>query len=285
MKFKEEYLSVIEVLEDLHPYPRVLQKTNDIVRDVNLDMKKLVSFISTDSNLTANIIRVSNSAYYGFDLECRNLAESINRIGIEEVKRIIKLFIAKDVKSSKLDLYGMSSEEYWCRSASAGILMENLTQFSRKDPIDAYTIGILHLIGKVLLNEIFKQKKLKAWNGTSDVLKFEVQKFGCNYAYAGAMLLKRWNYPHDACRALLRQLDAPSALEIVTPYHNSLNFSLQLLKVTGLDFEDLENLDDVKHLFLDKYNVSHAALKHCLLDCQKTYRELRRELFGEEEVV
>ena len=116
--------------------------------------------------------------------------------------------------------------------------MEVLTKHSGLNPEGAYTAGILHAIGRVLINSVIDEHGYAVyWNGFQAIDDWERGSVGFNYAEAGAMLLEHWRFPTATCDIIRWQLNSEKALEQLSLL-GILQFSRRLLSLTGLDFKN-----------------------------------------------
>lgn len=217
MPSHEEYLQAIAKVEALHSTPEVLAKVASKVRDPNSDIEDIVEILRTDAALTADIVRLSNSAYYGTTTPIRNVAQAMARIGFNEVLRLVNLCIAKSVFNKDLDCYGIRARDYWATGVSCGLLMEELAHLHGENPSDAYTLGVMHATGRVVINQILQDFGMGLfWDTRIPLEEWERREVGYDYAFAGAELLRRWKFPEDFCQTIQDHLDGAQKPEAST---------------------------------------------------------------------
>ena len=203
---KTDFQNALSRIDELYPAPQVMAKAVHMMKNPDLEASELVDLLKTDASLTADIVRLSNSAYYGFATECTNLSTAVSRVGFYEVLRLLNLSISKSVLAKDLDAYGITAYDYWCTCASTAILLESFAHITGEEPNDAYTIGVLHLIGRVLINQLLNDFGFSLfWDGEQDLSEWEIDAVGFTSAYAGSILLKRWNLPDMNSPFLMRR--------------------------------------------------------------------------------
>jgi HD-like signal output (HDOD) protein len=265
-------------IDELYPAPQVMAKAVDIMQDPDMKASDLVDLLKTDASLTADIVRLSNSAYYGFAIECTNLTSAINRVGFYEVLRLLNLSISKSVLAKDLTAYGVSAQDYWTSCASVAILMESFAKANDQESNDAYTIGILHSIGRVLINQLLNDFGFSvSWDGVRDLSEWEVESVGFTSAYAGSILLKRWNFPNETCGIVLNQLK-PDRVPFSPELLKALCFSKELVKVTGPGFENVDWKVDPEDPFLVSSQISITQLTEIVEEAKIELGALKENL-------
>lgn len=222
MAGNQEYEKALDTVEKLHPAPQVLAKANTKMQDPNVEVYDIVELLKSDASLTTDIIRLSNSAYYGFEVECTNLSSAISRVGFREVIRLIGLSIAAKLLNEDLKHYDIPAEAYWADCVTSALLMEGLALYGGDKPQDAYIVGLLHSVGMIVINKIMDNFDLETvWDKGIPVQDWEREQLGFNHSFAGASILKRWNFPNDICHPILHQFKTPT-----DPRNDYLQYSL-----------------------------------------------------------
>ena len=203
--------TILEDLDDLPPTPQILPRLQKLLRDPNADQSDLVSLLKVDSALTARIIRLANSAYYGARQPSGTLSEAVSRLGFREVYRVTSLAISSNVLGGALPAYHLEAGELFERSLACATLLAELPE-STKDPVDAetrYTVGLLHSVGKIVVNHFFLQRGMEVYSDNPDdemTPEEERSLLGFDHAEAGAAALRKWHFPDNICEAIGYQL-------------------------------------------------------------------------------
>ena len=216
----------------------MLVKVADLAKDPNTDIATICEVLRNDGPLAADIIRISNSPFYAPETPHSNLTSAINHTGMREVVRVVNLSLAQRLFARDLPGYGVSASDYWSDAISAALMMEALAKHSGTNAEDAHTTGILHAIGRVLINHVIDEHRFTLyWNGHQAIEDWERNAVGFDYAEAGAMLLEHWLFPPPMCDVVRWQLKPEKLVEQVSPL-GALQFTLRLLPLTGSDFEN-----------------------------------------------
>jgi len=191
---------IVRSIAYLRPLPsNVTRILNEVEkRDVTIDV--LVGLIGLDQALTALVLQMSNSASLGYSRTCSTLYEAIMQIGLSRLKTILLTSSATGMMKRSLSGYRLGAGELWHHSLVVGVASEWLAQaLHYPNPEEAYVSGLLHDIGKLLLdqmvltnyNEIvdFVQKhKMRLW-------QVEENLIGIDHASVGGLIAEHWNFP------------------------------------------------------------------------------------------
>lgn len=236
----DDFKRAIQAVDCLGATPAVLVKVIELADDPNTDITTICEVLRNDGPLAADIIRIANSAYYAPATLLSNLPSAVNQIGLREVNRVVNLSLARQLFARDLCSYGISAYHYWSDSIASALVMEGLAKHTGLNAEDAYTVGILHAIGRVLINRVVEEKGFSVyWDGLQPIQDWERGSVGFNYTEAGAMLLEHWRFPSSTCDVIRWQLNPGKADEQVSLL-GSLQFSQRLIALTGSDFKNKE---------------------------------------------
>lgn len=207
----DEFRRAVQKVESLYSTPQVLAKAMQLLRNPDVDLSEVTDLIRHDPALSADLLHLSNSALFSRGGECADLYLAVQRLGMREVLRAIGLSLSKNVFGKGLANYGLSAAQYWSASVLAGLVMEALARRAGREPEPAYLVGILHAIGRVLINEALQELGCRErWPGTVPLESWELEHVGFTHAEAGALLLMRWNFPEEIRQPIASQLGPPT---------------------------------------------------------------------------
>lgn len=203
----EKYIQAIHEIEDLTPSGFVFAKVQRMLKEQDVDLEDLKDVIQQDPILSARIIKVSNSAYYGYEEKATSLKESIDRLGLDEITALVADSVLGELAQDGLKHYQMSSFDYLEECIASAILMEYFCK-SLDEVEDAYTIGLLSNIGKAVINYLLDNNVSDVqYEKGQNVRDWELKAVGFDHAFAGASLLKRWEFPSDMISAVMYQYE------------------------------------------------------------------------------
>jgi HD-like signal output (HDOD) protein len=211
------YRGAICKVQRLYSIPEVLSKALRLVKSPDVSLESIGQLAAQDPALVADIIRLSNSVLYSRGGSCVELQMALQRLGLDEVVKVIAMSLSKHVFGKGLNHYGISAVQYWRTSLLSALLMEQLAFLHGVDAPEAYTIGILHALGRVLINEVLGEKGGPPWDRKSSIENWEVSRVGFTHAEAGALLLRQWNFPRAIVNPIENQLGAPRIVPAQSP--------------------------------------------------------------------
>jgi hypothetical protein len=133
---------IVDGVVSLPPTPRILPKLQRLLRDPDSGIHEIISLLKVDAPMTAQIVRLSNSAFYNTGEPVQSLEEAVNRLGFREVYRVANVAAAQQVMGEALPLYNMGKGELLEGSVSSAVLMVELGSRARRTDLDAaYTTG------------------------------------------------------------------------------------------------------------------------------------------------
>ena len=271
-----DFRKAILHIEALSSTPDVLSKASRLVQDPKVSVHALCDLLRNDGPLTADIIRISNSVLYNPGIPHANLPSAVAAIGLREVLRAINLSLSRQLFAKDLASYGISAREYFSTSIRTGLFMEAIAKKIGLNGQDAHMIGVLHAIGRVLINQILEDFRCSVfWDEKMPISQWEVESVGFNYAEAGIILLKKWQFADEICHAIERQLD----LEIEDDQLSLLGvlqFSLRFLPQCGQakDPATIYEHDE----FLSRSHISYDEALKTLEAAEETLQTIQSSL-------
>jgi HD-like signal output (HDOD) protein len=272
----EDFKQAIQAIEALGSTPAVLVKVAELASDPNKDLDDISLVLRNDGPLAADIIRISNSPYYGPPTLHSNLNSAINYIGLREVTRVVTLSLARQLFARDLTSYGILAMDYWSDSVATALLMEALAKPAGLNPEDAYTLGILHAIGRVLINRVIDDTGFTIyWDGREAIEEWERKAVGFDFAEAGALLLEHWQFPAPMCEVIRGQLLVEPSADPATQL-GALQFSRRLLGFTGLNLENTDWQLPAADPFVQAAHLTPELVTQIVADCREDFQNIRQ---------
>lgn len=192
----------------LPPSPQVFGKLGKLLRDPSTGLNDITDLVNTDSSITAQVLRLSNSANFGRGEPIDTLDDAINRIGFRELFKLVGMAATSAAFSARNATYGVEGSLLWENALSCGLAMETFAQKLGIDEQEAYTLGLLRSFGKLIINTcVINRNELVSYPEENEpkLLEWEEELFGTNNANAAAFLLSTWNFPSDTINAIQHQ--------------------------------------------------------------------------------
>lgn len=190
---------IVRGLAHLPSAPKVLPRLKQLLGDTNSSMQEIVMLIRLDPSIAARVLRVGNSAYYSQGVRCFTVEEAVNRVGYHEIYELVSYAVASQVLVRPLEVYGIEADELWRQSVACALAAELLAERTGQDRDAAYTVGLLHVLGMVAIDEwaLRQQPGLLLRRGTwpREATDSEREALGFTHADVGAALLQEWDFP------------------------------------------------------------------------------------------
>lgn len=192
---KEEFRLALQKVEALHGNMAVLAKLGILLREPDTGIDQIARLLQTDGALCANIIRLSNSALYGAGSRSANISDALAKVGYNRILSVIGAALSKRLFMNDLGAYGMSADDYWAYSYFCGVLLEEHAMQIGVAPDEAYLVGLLHALGRVVINDLLLRTKVEIyWDPSLPAEDWETIVLGFRNDEAGAHLLRAWKF-------------------------------------------------------------------------------------------
>jgi putative nucleotidyltransferase with HDIG domain len=198
---------IARAIDTVQPVPQVALKIARMTSDDSYDIQEIAREIKQDQVISAKIIRLCNSSYMGL----KNRVDSIERaLVILGEKLLLRLVIAASVELYFADSgkgYSLCKGGLFHHALGTAIIAGELARFTGKSsPDTAYTAGLLHDIGKVVLDQYISSAYPFFYRWTqvdgADLCKAEKTKFGTTHTETGGILAENWSLPENLSDAI-----------------------------------------------------------------------------------
>jgi putative nucleotidyltransferase with HDIG domain len=189
----------LKKLEGLPTLPPIVQRLNLMIEDEKTSIHQIANLIEKDQVITSKILRLANSAFYGFPKKVSTVQNALILLGINVVKVLI-------ITSSIFEIIYKEDVGLWEHSigvaACSRILAEKV---GLKEPQEVATAGLLHDLGRIIQKVSFKEeyeKILELTKNGKDPLQAEKEILGIDHAEMGSFIMKTWNLPDRLVEAV-----------------------------------------------------------------------------------
>jgi HD-like signal output (HDOD) protein len=202
--FNETYLiSAAEIVRELHQIPsapKVLPRLSHLLDDGNSSIEEIVSLIRLDPGIAARVLQMANSVFFSKGSRVYSVDEAVSRVGYDSVYELVAYAVSSPVVNRSLAVYALDAEDIWRQSIACALAAETLASVVGEDRNIAYTVGLLHCVGMVAINEwalqhqpvlVFTHRGMPR-----EYVESERSLLGFTQAEAGAELLEYWDFPH-----------------------------------------------------------------------------------------
>lgn len=208
---------LIERSGDLGSLPAVVIRINQAIDDPNSNATKIGKIVNEDPALTAQLLKLVNSPFYGFRSRIDTVFRAIAIIGHRELRHLVLTAHAlKTFSDMPNDLVSMPM--FWRRSLSIGVMTRVLASYARERDIERLFIsGLLHDIGSLLIYQQIPHEAseiiMRARRDGASVRDVEEEVLGFDHAQVGGALLEAWGLPAVLVEAVRYHLQPEKAPE------------------------------------------------------------------------
>lgn len=192
--------SIITRVDELPEVPQIAFKVISLLNNPETDAGDLAEAISTDQALTAKLLRLCNSAFYGLQRKVKTISEAVVIVGFGTIKSMVMMITTQGTMNKGLIGYRIGPGELWNHSLGTAEVAKNLAaKVGYREPEEAFIAGLIHDIGKMVLNQHALPEVYKATNlfqkGEMPLDQAEQLILGFDHAAIGAALVEKWNFP------------------------------------------------------------------------------------------
>ncbi len=228
---------IVKKTTDLPSLPAAALKVMRETESSTSNASSIAQILAQDQALSARVLRLANSAYYGLTRKVTNLQESVVVLGMRCVRNLCMVAATYPWMSRKLDGYCLGPKELWTHSFGTALGAQLFAKLSKKCSEDqAFTAGLLHDIGKVALSVWLENKiGLVSQYATQAEVSFDEAErkiLGYDHCQVGEHLALSWNLPEDIVLAV-RWHHNPNGLETPSAIVDCVHLGLYLTMSMG----------------------------------------------------
>jgi putative nucleotidyltransferase with HDIG domain len=191
----------IEKVKNLPVTPTVMVRLVALFQQPDRDVDDIVNLMRQDPSLTAEVLRHSNSAYFGHDEPIVDVFEAITRVGFYEVYKTAVAKLGSQTLQAQRGASSADVEKLWRHSSLTAVTSGVIARRTQADEGLAFTAGLLHDVGKIVLS-LAEGPKYTAMvrelgEGGPPLQGAEALLFGFGHSEVGARLLAKWGLPEE----------------------------------------------------------------------------------------
>jgi HD-like signal output (HDOD) protein len=205
--------SILEEIDQLKPVADVAGKVMALLDDPDCGVADLSEIIRNEPALTANVLKLANSSYFGLPGKIEDARQAIVYLGMDQVVDLVLLVSCSKSFRGSHEGYGLDAGKLWESAVSAAIIAGDLADLRGIKPSSlAFTGALLRDIGKVVLDRYVRTgiESILALVNRLDISFKEAERrvLGYDHAQIGAMLSEKWNFP-PSLQCILRCYHTP----------------------------------------------------------------------------
>ncbi len=191
---------ILQSISKIPAFPAAVQKVSELLRDDDYSTRDVVKVIQYDQAITANIMKMSNSAYFGSRQRIRTVQEAVVFLGRKYLHSAVLTAGVSRFFQVSGGGYVEKGKQLWEHSVAVAIMSQILSRqlYKREDPV-LYTAALMHDIGKLILGEFVHDacERIEALmkKRNCSFLEAEEEVLGINHAELGGRIADQWNFP------------------------------------------------------------------------------------------
>jgi putative nucleotidyltransferase with HDIG domain len=203
-RMNKDLEQIIMSAGDLPTIPVVATKVLQLMEDENSTAEDLARVVESDPAVAARVLKISNSSFYGAQRQIQTLPHAVMMLGFVTLKGVVVAASVKQVYHP----YGLTEKLLWEHSFGAGLAARMIAADLRQiNPEEAFLGGLFHDIGKQIMNFLDKNKfqevMQRCYNDGIPFKTAEQMLFHYTHEEAGALVIKKWNFPEHLMKAVM----------------------------------------------------------------------------------
>ncbi len=192
--------SIIRRIDDLPTLPRTVFRITEMINNPRSSARDLAQIITDDQVLTARLLRLVNSSFYGFPQRITTVTGAIVLLGFDAIHHLLLTTSVFDIFSDRGNSLQVARENLWDHSLGCAVAAKVIGKHIRHDKIEElFVCALLHDIGKII-SMVYAPQDYAAVTQLADEKKLlltdaEAQLLDYTHADTGRLLAERWNLP------------------------------------------------------------------------------------------
>jgi putative nucleotidyltransferase with HDIG domain len=270
---------ILAAVESVPSLPAAATEVAQLLQDPDVSLDELMRAIEYDPGLTSNVLRLANSAYFGFAGAIDSVRQAIIRLGTRTIYHLVVASSVAPMATRPVQGYDLPSGGLWKHSVSVAVGMQELAKMlGTRLPGYAFSAGILHDVGKLVLGTYLEIDASPIVSlAYEQHLSFEVAErriLGIDHAEVSAVLLDSWGLPSSIVD-VSRWHHQPDHLLgdklVVDLIHVADNLSIMSGVGTGIDGLNYSPSSDV----LERLGLTEDMIERALCQMLSGMEELR----------
>jgi putative nucleotidyltransferase with HDIG domain len=188
----------------LPPLSPVLGELLRLLRMPKVSAEQLEKAVLRDAALTANLLRIANSPWFGLRRQVTSLAHAVTLVGLSRVNQLALTMSLQASLPKSLPGYGLSQSGYLAHSVAVGFLAEKIAKSVMPQRSGPYFVaGLLHDIGKLILARhiLEKQREIDEKSQSLTLVCAEREVLGTDHTEVAAVVGNAWQLPKEVTAA------------------------------------------------------------------------------------
>ncbi|MDD4880620.1 MAG: HDOD domain-containing protein [Gallionellaceae bacterium] len=211
----EKAQDMVAGIEELASLPAVYHQVRGVLDNEDSSIVDLSNVVSVDAAITARLLHVVNSVYFGLMSRVDTVTRAVNVLGMQQVHDIV---LASSVAAmfKGISPANMNMTRFWSNSVMRALIARTGAEMVRSGDLERFFVaGLLADIGHLAMYQVeprlAEQAQIQATQSGAPLHEAERELLGCDYAQVGAALADKWRLPPRLSAAIAGQIDPADA--------------------------------------------------------------------------
>ena len=186
--------------------PATAARLMPLLQSPHASVDQIEDILRYDPGLTANILKLTNSAYFGLPSQVSSVRQAVLLLGWKRLLQLVMTMCMSAIMKKPIPGYELPRGELWRHSVAVSVAADLLiASLNINDVDEVFTAALLHDIGKMVLGSYVLEDLAKIKEMVSKGISFEVAEYvvlGTNHAAIGARILQSWSLPQELVNAV-----------------------------------------------------------------------------------
>jgi putative nucleotidyltransferase with HDIG domain len=215
-----KFSEILAKVKSFPTMPGAGAKMLTLLEEPDTAVSEIEEILRYDPGLTANVLRLANSAYFGLPSKIGSLKQAVILLGLKRLTQLVVASCVSAVMDKVVPGYDLPPGDLWRHSVAVSIAAEALVKDKKRvGTEDVFTPALLHDVGKLVLGAFVNEELEAIQSIAAKGVPFVVAEnmiLGTDHAEIGASILAHWDLPPDVINAVRwhHDPDSPDACNI-----------------------------------------------------------------------
>ncbi len=204
---EKQILQKLDRIREIPTLPSIVFELNKQLQDPDASVARISQTIEKDQAMALKILKLVNSAFYGFQHKISDIRNAVVLLGFNAVRNAIVSLAVIEAFGKKTKLKDFDITDFWKHSLAVAVTSKSISVKSRTNsPDNCFVGGLLHDVGKVIMAQYLQELFASVWNAMQkDMTTFyeaEKKVLPTHPAVLGAHLVTKWQLPQGLVEAI-----------------------------------------------------------------------------------
>jgi len=273
---------ILDEAGDLVSLPEICVRVNALIDDPDSSMADVAAVIAQDPALTARMLRMANSVFYGLVSKVDSVDRAAAVIGMSKIRDLVMATSVAETLPN--DVFTMDA--FWQHSIYCGLIAKAIAVETRKGQGDSlFVAGLLHDIGQLVMFHTVRDLVSEALIASVEepneppIYKIERKLIGFDHCQLGVALAKKWQLPDMLC-ACIEFHHEPEKADVFGDEVAATHVANSLAYLAEIKSDDLEDAPPIQPAAMETLGLNEESLLALIDGVQAEFSEVKSLLFS-----